>query len=154
MLLIISENDQIIGADNEFLQDSSLEELKLNFPSMSIFSLQSQNNEFEFELNSNIYSVIKHQIVCESQIAFLYEFKTQNSSIKNNLNQSLKEDSLSSNIDFNNTINESKNILDENPVDLGLNLDNETKFQDLDINLDIPTQTEEAKNTLDENPIR
>ena len=51
MILILSETDQILGADEEFLKGDSLENLKTSFPSMTIFSLQSETNNFKFDLS-------------------------------------------------------------------------------------------------------
>jgi HPt (histidine-containing phosphotransfer) domain-containing protein len=90
MILIISENDQIIGADEEFLQGDSLESLKINFPSMSIFLLQSEVGEFELEYNNFTYYIYKQPIILDTQNANIYFFNTQpkqNGNINNSANQ-------------------------------------------------------------------
>ena len=77
MILMISENDQIIGADDEFLGGDTLENLKTTFPSMQVFSLQTGNDEFEFELNGKDYIVKKLKIILDNGPANIYQFNNE-----------------------------------------------------------------------------
>ena len=147
MILIISENDQIIGSDEEFLNGDSLETLKENFPSLSLFALQSESveNVFDFEYNSILYIVNKHKIVIDSENAYLYLFAKSDSQIDKN-------------------DHDEKAILpvNENPIELGLEpikdeIQNEPEqpkqdSNDLDLGFDEPeaqTSTTEPELDLD-----
>jgi len=87
MILIISENDQIIGADEEFLEDKGLDYIKENFPSMSIFLLQSENGTFNFTYNEKEYIVTKYPITMDITNANLYCFETPKDNMETQPNQ-------------------------------------------------------------------
>ena len=87
MILIISENDQIIGADEEFLEDKGLDYIKENFPSMSIFLLQSENGTFNFTYNEKEYIVTKHPITMDITNANLYCFEIPKDNMETQSNQ-------------------------------------------------------------------
>jgi len=74
LILIISESNEIIGADEEFLQNSTLDRLKETFPSMDLFVLQSSNKYFTFTYNNVKYNVEKHQVIVNHQKANLFYF--------------------------------------------------------------------------------
>ena len=93
MILIISETDQIIGADEEFLEDKGLDYIKESFPSMSVFLLQSENGSFNFEYNDKEYNVTKYPIIMDNTNANIYLFSAQNqiNTITNSSNKSLEQ---------------------------------------------------------------
>ena len=142
MILIISENDQIIGADEEFLGLDSLENLKLTFPSMDIFTLQSSEGEFEFEYNNENYIVDKQSVILDNQNANIYYFK--NPSMQNSLSQkgSSNLDELAKNGSFfNTTSNSVTNNIDE------LDLSDNTPSSDLGLETEPDTSSTQNSST-------
>jgi len=133
MVLIISENDQIIGADQEFIGNSSLEEIKINFPSLSIYTLQNEtNNTFEFFYNDNNYIIQKFPIILNNDNAFLYIFQTNQ--------QNQIDNSIQTNDNENKTINDT----DNNNKPIEITIDNETIQNNL--TLEFNTEENEIKN--------
>jgi HPt (histidine-containing phosphotransfer) domain-containing protein len=75
MILVISDNDTIIGSDKEFLNNKSFEELKSSISEIDIIKLQTEVDNFEFTLNNKEYSVTKTKILTENGYMNLFNFK-------------------------------------------------------------------------------
>ncbi len=83
MILIIAD-EQIIGADEEFMKGESLEKLKIDFPSMALFTLQNEEEKsFEFEYEDKTYQVTKYPIVMDTTDAHIYFFNDNLNSSQN-----------------------------------------------------------------------
>ena len=164
MILVISQNDQIIGADEEFLQNTSFEDLKLNFPSMELFTLQTSGDSFEFTYNNQNYFVIKQKFYTETDENNIFIFKTKNKQIENT--ELSNEESPEIEIPINNELieeNNQKNDLDLNNIhdnndDLNsiLSFDNSpneesapSKSSD-DLSLTLDSSSETNNNSLEE----
>jgi len=168
MVLIISESDQIIGADEEFLENSSLEEIKEKFPSMSIFTLQSSIGEFDFNYQDKTYIVNKISIIMDEINANIYIFNDKNSSISSVSNETLEEniqtiENLNNNLDIpisnNDTTTSSTDSSLDMELDIPENKDNDEKSSEttvennldlgLTLSLDNDTTTPSTDSSLD-----
>ena len=132
MYLLISENDQIIGADEEFLGQNSLENLKENFSSMSIYFLQSEHNNFDFEYLNSVYTINKSKIFMDTQNAYLYQFSLKETkeqkSEEQNLNLALNDFSdltLNNENEIKNSIEEQLSVLQPEIKDIEPNIKND-----------------------------
>ena len=168
MVLIISESDQIIGADEEFLENSSLEEIKEKFPSMSIFTLQSSIGEFDFNYQDKTYIVNKISIIMDEINANIYIFNDKNSSISSVSNETLEEniqtiENLNNNLDIPISNNDTTTSFTDSSLDMELdipeNKDNDEKSSEttvennldlgLTLSLDNDTTTPSTDSSLD-----
>ena len=171
MILIISKNDKIIGADEEFLQNTSLENLKLNFPSMDLFTLQTSENNFEFTYNDINYFVQKYKVYTDIEEGNIFIFSKENKQIQNiNISQPIQaeenkeikkeisilpEESENNDLDLNLDSTQTDSKPEENELDLNLSFDSQpeqSENNDLDLNLDsTPTDSKPEENELDLN---
>ena len=149
MVLIISESDQIIGADEEFLENSSLEEIKEKFPSMSIFTLQSSIGEFDFNYQDKTYIVNKISIIMDEINANIYIFNDKNSSISSVSNETLEEniqtiENLNNNLDIPISNNDTTTSSTDSSLDMELDIP-ENKDEKINLSLDIEPKEDENK---------
>ena len=173
MILIISENDQIIGSDEEFLNGQTLENLKESFPSLSLFALQAEESDvFDFEYNEKQYYVNKHKIIIESQNAYLYLFaKTDEKNIDSSLNEKailpsineIKEEKITESepkqepasaeldLDLGTPSEEPK---EEVSLELGLDTEPKQEPASAELDLDLGTPSEEPKEEEEDIPIK
>ncbi len=145
-MILITRNKQIIGADEEFLEDKSFGEFKQNFSTQLLNDFFSKPEEFQTKYNGDEYDVFKEPIIMDDSIVMLFIFKrtsndiqatTQSASIQNTIKEENAfglNDTLESSIDENETKQN-----DELNIDL-ISLDEPQEEQ---------TQTpEEEENTL------
>ena len=142
MFLIISENEQIIGADKEFIGESSFEEIKEHFPSMSIYLLHhNTSSSIEFDYKNNSYIVKKYPLVINNTEANLYEFQLNSKNNKDETNNVETTITPTLEIDTNKT-NESNQQENSSTLEFKLNTDNNP----LEININDTSNNEKEEN--------
>jgi len=157
MFLIISENDQIIGADEEFISNNSFEYIKESFPSMSIFILQdaSINSEIDFTYNNTEYLVKKISLSTTLGNAFLYQFRQKNDS-NSNIDLIQPEKTINkenSNIDISSNNSEllfSNDTNDDLNKDLLISNTNEPTLKNIDLGFNNESSQEHDLNTINQ----
>jgi len=114
-MILITRNKQIIGADEEFLEDKSFGEFKQNFSTQLLNDFFSKPEEFQTKYNGDEYDVFKEPIIMDDSIVMLFIFKrastdiqatTQSASIQNTIKEENAfglDDTLESSIDENET---------------------------------------------------
>ena len=151
MILIISENNQVIGADEEFLNNNSLDNLKEEFnDSLPMYTLQNEiRNSFEFQYNNTTFTIHKYPIFIESQKANLYIFENDNNDnediiISNESTSDIDNLNLINETNQNNTNKENSN---EDNSQLTLELPKDEEKPSLDLSLDL--NENESQNNLE-----